>query len=72
MRPSHRTAKDLQLLQQFDDVLESGEDGLINPDPAIFNLAIDRFGVILATTLFLDDSAANIATTTLTRVLFNR
>ena len=56
------TRERFAILQQFDDVLVSGEEGLIKPDPAIFNLAIDRFGLIPATTLFIDDSAANIAT----------
>lgn len=43
------------------DVIVSGEVGLAKPDPAIFDLAAARFGVAPATTLFVDDSAANIA-----------
>lgn len=40
----------------------SGDEGLIKPDPAIFELTLDRFGLDPADTLFVDDSAANIAT----------
>ena len=50
------------ILQGFDDVLVSGVEGLIKPDPAIFNRAASRFGLYPGATLFIDDSAANIAT----------
>jgi len=42
------------------DVLVSGREGLAKPDPAIFALAIDRFGLDPARTLFTDDSPANV------------
>ena len=44
----------------MDDVLVSGREGLAKPDPAIFALAIDRFGLDPARTLFTDDSPANV------------
>lgn len=44
----------------MDDVLVSGREGLAKPDPAIFALAVERFGLDPARTLFTDDSAANV------------
>ncbi|WP_447410714.1 HAD-IA family hydrolase, partial [Clostridium perfringens] len=34
---------------------------LVKPDPAIYRLALDRFGLEAAETVFIDDNAANIA-----------
>ncbi|MCR6703369.1 MULTISPECIES: HAD-IA family hydrolase [Cellulomonas] len=45
----------------LEDVLVSGDVGLVKPDPAIFRLAARRFGLDPARTLFVDDSAANVA-----------
>ena len=38
----------------------SGEEGVIKPDRRIFELLLDRFGLVAAATLFVDDSAANV------------
>jgi HAD superfamily hydrolase (TIGR01549 family) len=43
------------------DAVLSGDVGLAKPDPAIFRLACERFGLQPADMLFVDDSAANIA-----------
>jgi len=43
-------------------IVVSGEERLVKPDPAIFRVAIERFGFEPADVLFVDDSAANIAT----------
>ncbi|GIG24215.1 HAD family hydrolase [Cellulomonas denverensis] len=43
------------------DVLVSGREGLVKPDPRIFRLAAERFGVDPAGTVFVDDSPANVA-----------
>jgi len=45
----------------LEDVLVSGEVGLVKPDPAVFVLAARRFGLDPARTLFVDDSAENVA-----------
>lgn len=42
------------------DVLVSGREGLVKPDPRIFRLAARRFGLDPARTLFTDDSPANV------------
>jgi len=46
---------------QFKDVLVSGDEKLVKPDPAIFQLAIDRFCLIPEETVFIDDRLENIA-----------
>jgi 2-haloacid dehalogenase len=43
------------------DVVVSGDEGLIKPDPAIYHLACQRAGLTPSQMLFVDDSAANIA-----------
>lgn len=45
----------------FAGIVVSGEEGVKKPDPRIFDLAIRRFGLDPAQTLFVDDSAANVA-----------
>lgn len=45
----------------FRDIIVSGTERLMKPDPAIYRLAIDRFGIDPAGALFVDDVAANIA-----------
>lgn len=47
-------------LNQFDGVVVSGEEGLVKPDPAIFELIVRRFKLSPPTCLFVDDSQANI------------
>jgi 2-haloacid dehalogenase len=45
----------------FEGIIVSGEERLKKPDPQIFRLAARRFGLDPAATLFVDDSAPNIA-----------
>lgn len=47
-------------LKDFDGRIISAHEGLVKPDPAIFHLAERRFGLPRETTLFIDDSEANI------------
>jgi 2-haloacid dehalogenase len=47
-------------LSWFDDIVVSGHEGVAKPDPAIFHLACERFGVEPATTVFIDDHAPNV------------
>lgn len=49
-------------LQEFEGVVVSGEEGLIKPDPAIYELLFERYGVEPTRAVFIDDSAANVAT----------
>lgn len=47
-------------LAWFGGIVNSGEEGVIKPDPAIFRILIERHGVTPDTTLFIDDTAANV------------
>ncbi len=45
----------------FRDIVVSGAEKLVKPDPAIYRLAIARFGIDPARMLFVDDREDNIA-----------
>jgi HAD superfamily hydrolase (TIGR01509 family) len=47
-------------MRWFDDGVFSSRVRLIKPDPAIFALAAERFGVPAADLLFIDDHAPNV------------
>lgn len=49
------------ILDHFGDIVVSGAEKLVKPDPAIFELAARRFGHPPQAMLFIDDNAANIA-----------
>lgn len=49
------------IFDRFRDIIVSGTEKLAKPDPAIFALAIDQFGIDPAGALFVDDVAANVA-----------
>lgn len=44
----------------FDDIVLSGAEKVTKPDPAIYWLAIDRFGIDPARSLFIDDRLENV------------
>jgi 2-haloacid dehalogenase len=46
-------------LTGFDGIVVSGEERLVKPDPAIFRLLLDRYGLSAGDCLFIDDSLAN-------------
>jgi len=48
-------------LGRFEDVVVSGEVGLVKPDPRIYRLAIERCRLDPARTVFVDDLPANVA-----------
>ena len=50
-----------EFLEWFDGVLVSGEERMIKPDPAIFRLLLDRFGLDPEATFYVDDSEQNVA-----------
>lgn len=45
----------------FQDIVVSGAEKLVKPDPAIYHLAIKRFGIDPARALFIDDREDNVA-----------
>jgi len=48
-------------LEWFEGIVVSGDEQLIKPDPRIFGVLLDRYGLDPAATLFIDDSADNVA-----------
>lgn len=50
-----------EVLARFSDIVVSGDEKLVKPDPAIFRLAEQRFGYQPHRMLFIDDNSANIA-----------
>ena len=48
-------------LQSFDGVVVSAHERLIKPDPAIFRVLLERYGLAAGDCIFVDDSAKNIA-----------
>ncbi len=49
------------ILRRFSRVVVSGTEGVAKPDPAIFVLACERFGLDPEHTVFVDDSPPNVA-----------
>lgn len=49
-------------LGEFEGIVVSGNEGLIKPDPAIYELLFKRYGVTPEHAVFIDDSAANVET----------
>lgn len=54
-------AREAALLAPFRDILVSGEVKLLKPDPAIYALALARFGLAPADAVFVDDRPENVA-----------
>jgi 2-haloacid dehalogenase len=49
-------------LAWFEAVIVSGDVGLVKPDPAIFQLLVDRHGLEPRRTVLIDDTIANVRT----------
>lgn len=58
----HLTRQRYPFLNDFDDIIVSGEVQLVKPDPAIYHLTLARIGRTASECIFIDDSAPNIAT----------
>lgn len=44
----------------FRDIVVSGDEGVVKPDPAIYRLLLDRNGLEASSCLFVDDSPTNV------------
>lgn len=51
-------------LQWFDDIVVSGREGVIKPDPAIFRLLLSRFHLAASDCVFIDDTPKNVEAAT--------
>ncbi len=47
-------------LHLFRDIIVSGEEGLVKPDPALFELTLQRMNCPAAQVFFIDDVAENV------------
>lgn len=54
------TRKRFDFLDSFDGIIVSGVERLVKPDPAIFTLLLDRYGLDAKDCLFIDDNADNV------------
>jgi 2-haloacid dehalogenase len=58
---SFRSVRDrFDFLDWFAGIVVSGEEGIVKPDPRVFRLLLDRYGLEAGTTLFIDDSPGHI------------
>jgi 2-haloacid dehalogenase len=48
-------------LDSFRDIVVSGDERLVKPDPAIYRLLLERNGLEASSCLFIDDSPKNVA-----------
>lgn len=49
------------VFDRFQGIVVSGDEGLMKPDPAIYTLALERFGLAATDAVFFDDNPANVA-----------
>ena len=57
---AQQKAKFPEVFELFDDLIISGEIGLIKPHPAIFNHVLEKHGLLKEECLFIDDQLENI------------
>ena len=58
-RPFRR--REAALFDRFRDIVVSGDERMVKPDPTIYALAMTRFGLGEGEALFVDDRAENVA-----------
>ncbi len=54
-------AEEAALFDRFRGIVVSGDEKIAKPDPAIYRLALARFGLQAERTVFIDDSPENVA-----------
>jgi 2-haloacid dehalogenase len=52
--------REAHLFDRFRDIVVSGDERLLKPDPAIYAFALDRFGLDPNEAVFVDDSLPNV------------
>jgi 2-haloacid dehalogenase len=53
-------AREAALFAPFRDIVVSGDEKMMKPDPAIYRLALRRFGLAADEGMFIDDNLANV------------
>jgi 2-haloacid dehalogenase len=56
----HFAEERFAFLQWFEGILVSGREGLMKPDPAIFQLLLKRYRLEPSSTVFIDDARGNV------------
>jgi 2-haloacid dehalogenase len=56
----NETRPRFDFLSEFDGIVVSGDEGLVKPDRAIFDLFLKRYGLRAEDCLFIDDSLHNV------------
>ena len=56
-----RAVQRFDFLGEFAGAVIAGDHGIMKPDPGLFLVALERFGLDPASTVFIDDSEANVA-----------
>lgn len=56
-----RAVRRFAFLDEFAGAVIAGDHGIMKPDPGLFRIALERFGLDPATTVFIDDSEANVS-----------
>ena len=51
---------DWPFLEKFDGVIVSGLEGMVKPDPRIYRVFCERYGLAPESCVFIDDSEPNI------------
>jgi 2-haloacid dehalogenase len=54
-------AREAALFDRFRDIVVSGDERVVKPDPAIFHLALRRFALTAEQAFFVDDNEANVS-----------
>ena len=55
----HQFRSKIPGIELFDDTMISADVGLVKPDPAIFRLACEQFGIVPSESAFIDDTPIN-------------
>ena len=54
------TVERFAFLRTFRDIVVSGDERILKPDPAIYRLLLDRNGLAASSCVFIDDSEKNV------------
>jgi 2-haloacid dehalogenase len=49
-----------EFLNRFEGIVVSGDEGVAKPDPALFQILLDRYALAAGQTVFIDDSPTNV------------
>lgn len=65
----HEAARSAPVIDRLESVLVSGEVGLAKPDPAIYELLLQRYDLDPARTVFIDDTEPNVTSAAATGIV---